>query len=153
MFFKLFTKTIIDIFTTICYSISMQRKSLIVIFTMLCLFTNLFSSHAFFDSHDRDNDDDIDHTTKAKYGFLTAVDRGNFAKVKQLVSQGLDINQQDKDGNTALMISSRNHNLNITKFLLANGANKLIKNQKGQTALDIATKRKHQKIIDVLSKE
>ena len=63
--------------------------------------------------------------------------------VKELIDTGADINYQDVDGQSPLIILSRatntnhttNHNYNTCKFLLESGADVDIQNQYGNTAL------------------
>ena len=47
---------------------------------------------------------------------------GSRRSVRELLKKGMDVNIQDKDGNTALVIASYNGRADIVKLLLANGA-------------------------------
>lgn len=70
---------------------------------------------------------------------MTASAWGHENIVKLLLGVAdININAQDRYGNTALMFAVTNDRENITKFLLAAGANPDIKNNKNQTALDLA---------------
>eukprot|EP01132_Coremiostelium_polycephalum_P000747 gene747-925_t len=71
-----------------------------------------------------------------------------------LLTHGADINQQNQrtGGNTILHRSVRSNNLALVQFLLKKGADCHIKNQTGETALDIATKENNQEIITLLQK-
>ena len=61
--------------------------------------------------------------------------RDNYERVTQLIKKNVNINFQDKDGNTALMFASYNKNLNIVKLLLNNGANPNLQDKNGNTVL------------------
>ena len=65
--------------------------------------------------------------------------------IRLLLKKGADINARNKDGNTALLISSsKNHDLDfITEFLVKNGADINVKNSEGATALIIASEKGH----------
>lgn len=58
--------------------------------------------------------------------------------LKDLLSAGADINAQDADGNTALIIECKEYNEKGARTLLRKGADFTIKNNKGETAADIA---------------
>ena len=53
-------------------------------------------------------------------------------------SSNFDINVQDEKGYTPLMYAIMNHNLDMVKFLVENGANINLCNKKGQSPLEIA---------------
>lgn len=53
-------------------------------------------------------------------------------------------------GNTHLMMSAMNNAPNVTKMLLDSGANPFIKNNYGQTAMDIAIDTGNKVIYDLL---
>ena len=56
-------------------------------------------------------------------------------EMEKYLKEGVDINAQASDGNTALMIASVNNKPDIVKFLLEHGADPNIKNDAGNTAL------------------
>ena len=72
-------------------------------------------------------------------GLLNAVFNDELVKVKQCIySKNFDINVQDDKGYTPLMYAIMNHNLDMVKFLVENGANINLCNKKGQSPLEIA---------------
>jgi hypothetical protein len=81
----------------------------------------------------------------AKYGSLKVV--------KYLVKRGLDINYQDRRGNTPLIVASMNGRHEIVRYLLESGANRMLKNKKGLSAIDVVNvnKKGKNKIIQLLS--
>ena len=66
------------------------------------------------------------------------IDKKNFNYIKYFISKGANINHQDINGNTALMIAAGKGYENRLKFLIKNGANVNIQNNQGDTALMIA---------------
>lgn len=54
---------------------------------------------------------------------------------------GVDINSQDKNGNTALHWTLKNNDIDIAVLLINNGANYELKNKKGKTPIDVAKNR------------
>ena len=58
--------------------------------------------------------------------------------VRRLVNVGVDLNEQDHDGNTPLTWAASNSYIQIIKLLVDAGADLNIRNNKGQTPLIIA---------------
>ena len=81
--------------------------------------------------------------------FFNAVSGGNIKQVKDLISTGIDVNILNEDGDTALIIASKNDHLEIVKVLIAAGADANIKSRHG-TALTIVSKIGHLEIIKTL---
>jgi ankyrin repeat protein len=69
--------------------------------------------------------------------------KDRFQIIKLLIEHGANVNAQDIDGNTPLhahaMATPLNHE--IVQYLLANGADREIKNNAGNTALELLDKR------------
>jgi len=55
--------------------------------------------------------------------------------IRDLVNNGVDLNEQDADGKTPLHIAVMHNNFDIVKQLLDAGANIKIEDKQGQTAL------------------
>ncbi|TGL87131.1 ankyrin repeat domain-containing protein [Leptospira congkakensis] len=82
---------------------------------------------------------------------LLAVLLQNEPMVKELVSLGCNINRADTiEGQTPLILAARDGSFEIVEFLLTQKANPLLKNKKGQLALELALENGHQKIADLL---
>ena len=71
------------------------------------------------------------------------------SKIKELKND-IDINNQFMEGNTFLIISAREGNKNITKFLIEEGCELNIQNFKGNTALHYAIANLFFDIVDIL---
>lgn len=69
-----------------------------------------------------------------------------------ILSKGVDIDERQKDGKTALMIAVENGHMHFVKFLMANGANPRIMHD-GFTALDIARVNGNKDIVKYLESE
>jgi ankyrin repeat protein len=63
----------------------------------------------------------------------------------------IDLDKQNTEGKTALMIAAENVYKDIVGILLKVGASKTLKDKKGKTALDYAKKSGHKEIIKILS--
>ena len=81
-----------------------------------------------------------------------AAKRGTENIARQLLDQGADINQQDKNGQTALHIAVENAQDAVTTFLLRRGADLTIKDGNGKTALDLARSDRHESIREIFQK-
>ena len=90
-----------------------------------------------------------------------AINKFNIKEIKTLIESGANVDTQDSDNNTSLIVAVKNivnnnkettksFDLELIKLLIEKGANKNIVNNKGETALSIAKKRGYKKIIDLL---
>jgi len=81
---------------------------------------------------------------------IYAANFGNLDIVKMLLTKGVNINIQDKTGNSPLMLAARNGYETVTKHLLDQGAEVNLINEKGYSALTYAYEQGHEKIFDQL---
>ena len=98
---------------------------------------------------------DISNFTFEEYYYilLNCINKGlnkNFINVFQNMQKKYDINQQIYEGNTLLIFSAKEGNLQITKYLCAQGADVNIQNDSGNTALHYAIANQYFSIVDVL---
>uniref|UniRef100_A0A8C4YTH7 KN motif and ankyrin repeat domain-containing protein 4 n=1 Tax=Gopherus evgoodei TaxID=1825980 RepID=A0A8C4YTH7_9SAUR len=71
--------------------------------------------------------------------------------VKALLSCKADINQQDDNGTSALMVACQHGNVEIVKLLLAHpGCNTTLMDKSGNSALSVALKSAHMEIAELL---
>ena len=82
---------------------------------------------------------------------LAAVCSGNLSEQKIMLKAGADPDTADSDGNTGLHLSVNRNDLRTVRLLLAFGANPVIRNQRQETAKDLATRHKHWQIADNLT--
>lgn len=78
-----------------------------------------------------------------------AISKGDFATVKKFVEYGADVNER-MNGVTPLMLAARYNHVDIVKFLLDQGADKRLKDDKGHTALKYAELSKATDVISLL---
>lgn len=67
-----------------------------------------------------------------------AAQDGNLERVKQLVSQGTQVDMQDKSGNTPLLCAACRDRLAVVQHLISKGANVSLPNNDGETPLHMA---------------
>lgn len=67
-----------------------------------------------------------------------------------LIQHGADVNLQDDQGYTALMLAARTNRPEVVRFLLGHSANPELTNHEGKTALAIAQSSNHAAVIHVL---
>lgn len=77
----------------------------------------------------------------------------NLANVRVLVENGIDLNWQDKTGQTALMSAAIWNHKDIVKYLIEKGADINIKDKSGKTALDHAKILDNKESIEILQQE
>ncbi len=84
---------------------------------------------------------------------MTLIVRNDLESIKSLIEQKkFNVNDQDRDGNTALMYAVAGGFLEIVKYLIAEGADANLQEREGQTALMIAIGI-DEKIVRVLIEE
>ena len=71
--------------------------------------------------------------------------------IKRFISEGEDINLQDKMGWTALITATFCNHPEIVKILIDAGAKIDLQNNEGKTALDIAKEYDYQEIVELLT--
>lgn len=69
--------------------------------------------------------------------------------VMHLVQSGASLDQQDEDGCTALMRATGRRHINVALYLIRNGANVTLKDNRGATAANIASAMGLTTIIEV----
>lgn len=70
-----------------------------------------------------------------------------------LLSEGTNINATDADGNTPLHLAVREENYLLTKYLIQNGADIRIENNKGKTSRSLSDASENKAIISLLGAE
>lgn len=79
-----------------------------------------------------------------------AVENGQLTKVRQLLGQGMDINQKDDDGLTPIMVAAKAGQIEIAKYLIKHGANINFYNFSDENAVLLAVQEKHFDILQLL---
>ncbi|KAF5296333.1 hypothetical protein FQA39_LY12550 [Lamprigera yunnana] len=84
-----------------------------------------------------------------RYSYLHyAAQLGDDIIAMQIIVQGVDLNRRNRDGNTPLILSLINENVSTAKLLLAYGADPMLTNKEGQSALYFA---KIAEVTDLIS--
>ena len=73
---------------------------------------------------------------------------GDMEQVEQLLADGIDPNQTDDEGYSALQAAAENDNLTVVKLLVSKGAN--VAYQGEYTALQLAEMAEHDEVIAYL---
>lgn len=73
---------------------------------------------------------------------------GDVEQVEQLLAEGIDPNQTDEEGYSALQAAAENDNLAVVKLLVSKGAN--VAYQGEYTALQLAEMAEHEEVIAYL---
>ena len=66
---------------------------------------------------------------------ITAAQRGDIHVIEELIRHGADVNTQNKEGMTPLIVASYNHQHDAVKFFLGAGADLNIADASGSNAL------------------
>ena len=69
---------------------------------------------------------------------------------KKLIKARAELNIQDREGNTPLLIACRHGDEKIVCYLIKSGADITLKNNKGETAMDIAAERGFSDAIELM---
>ncbi|XP_071763948.1 fibronectin type 3 and ankyrin repeat domains 1 protein [Centroberyx gerrardi] len=75
---------------------------------------------------------------------------GNAEVASLLLRAGADVNVRDRDGKTPLMIAVLNNHEDLVKLLLENGADRLVKNEFGSSAKEMAKAFERKSIMQLL---
>ena len=73
--------------------------------------------------------------------------------IKLLIGRGANIDNADTMGETPLMLATLSDNKEIVEFLVDSGADKTLKNKRGQTAYDIAKEENNARLYGLLMLE
>lgn len=102
-------------------------------------------------------DDDKENTIPKPQGkppvktdLIKAVSEGNIDKVKTLLEEGIDANDEDYTGNTTIHLAVGQGNLAITELLIEYGANIKAINKEGRTPLHLAIEERRYDIAELL---
>ena len=96
---------------------------------------------------------EIDVSRNVNNSLHEAARDGNIDAVEVLLKKDLDINIEDENGETALMLASQNGHHQIVELLLKEHANINQQNENEWTALMIASHNGHHQVVELLFKE
>ena len=112
--------------------------------------------HSLSNSSDKlsssDNSNNIEDIYYELLSYIIEGKNKQFLRIFEKNKNFIDINQKLIEGNTLLIISAREGNLMITKFLCSEGININLQNDKGNTALHYAIGNQFYSIADILTR-
>ncbi len=79
-----------------------------------------------------------------------AIAENNYRIIRKEIRNGFNLNEQDKDGNTPLMVAILYDNETVVDMLLHMNVDLTLANKKKETALDLATKSGNNNIIAMI---
>ena len=88
-------------------------------------------------------------TEKRQYNLFEAIQKQDIQAVKELLNKGIDTNQKNASGNTALMVAVAYEYTKIISLLLSRGVDADVKNKYNKTALGIAIKNNFTSVIKI----
>lgn len=107
------------------------------------------------DSTDTNSESDEDDDVNVMTDLERAAAEGNVRRIRELIQEGADVNQQDDMGDTALHLASREGNKSVVRGLLdVRGVDMNLRNYDtpGETAREIALRNGHVDIAKLLEK-
>lgn len=121
-----------------------MKKTIIILGIALIGFTNLAGASTVSNV--------ATSTVASNYGnspLCAAILKGDLATVKKFVEYGADVNEMS-NGLTPLMFAARYNKIEILKYLLEKGADKDLKDERGNTALKYAENSKSVEALEFL---
>ena len=94
----------------------------------------------------------INYNSGMGTALMAAIMSGNKVIIEKLISNKVDLDQQDIQGKTALIYAAFNNNFEIAQLLVKAGANSKITDNEKRTALDYAKFNKNTQLIILLDK-
>jgi len=91
-----------------------------------------------------------DDTQCGSIAIFNAILKKRLRMVTSLIKIGIDINEKNIDGLTPLMAAAEYNTFEIAELLLKHHADVTAENMYGETAIDIAAKKGHTKILELI---
>ncbi|WP_309614003.1 ankyrin repeat domain-containing protein [Flavobacterium sp.] len=123
-----------------------MKKTIIILGLALVAFTDVAIASTVSTSTFTTSKEIVDYTNTP---LCSAIVKGDIATVKKFVEYGSDVNELS-NGITPLMLAARYNKVEILKYLLEKGADKKIKDERGNTALKYAEFSKAQEALEFL---
>lgn len=91
-----------------------------------------------------------DDSREAQKALFYAVEKGNMVYAQKLLNMNLDPNARAENGYTPLMYAAARGHIGLTELFLRNGADSLLVNSEGDSAVDLALRMGHAQVADFL---
>lgn len=91
------------------------------------------------------------YASESALPLISAVQKGDFDKVRELIDNGVDLNEADRTGYTALMAASEKGDVEIASYLLERGADAFAVTWRDKTVLMFAAQGGEEEIIRMLN--
>ncbi|MFN0162661.1 MAG: ankyrin repeat domain-containing protein [Burkholderiales bacterium] len=91
-----------------------------------------------------------DDSREAQKALFYAVEKGNMVYAQKLLNMNLDPNARAENGYTPLMYAAARGHIGLTELFLRNGADSLLVNKEGDSAVDLALRMGHAQVADFL---
>ncbi|MDI1317091.1 ankyrin repeat domain-containing protein [Flavobacterium sp.] len=121
-----------------------MKKSIIILGLALVAFTNVAEAATVSASATS-----IEIANYENTPLCSAIMKGDLETVKKFIEYGSDVNEKS-NGLTPLMFAARYNKVEIIKYLVEKGADKQLKDEKGNTALNYAEFSKSQDAVTCL---
>jgi len=92
------------------------------------------------------------HVLEEVVSFCWAASQGDLSEVKRYVALGIDIDESDYDGRTAIHLASSEGHVNVIEYLIQRKVNVNPVDRWGNTPLDDTVRHKHKAAVDILKK-
>jgi len=90
---------------------------------------------------------------RLNYGLINAAEKGDTEMVKRAISNGADVNANDKYGVTPLMVAVLKGHTEVARLLIEKGADVNARNKDGVTSLMLASMKGHGEIAKMLAEK
>ncbi|HYA86903.1 MAG TPA: ankyrin repeat domain-containing protein [Nitrospirota bacterium] len=94
-----------------------------------------------------------EETGRRKSEPLPITTEGHLKTAEYLIQNGVDINEKDNEGNTALILAADLNKIHLAGLLLSKGADVNARNQQGSSALIVASAKGHAELVCPLLKK
>lgn len=93
----------------------------------------------------------VEFNSDMNFALIWASSLGDLDEIRRLISYGIDVNNADYDGRTALHLAAAEGRADAVRFLLARGGNPNLKDRWGNKPIYDAKENGHKEVIEILN--